>query len=64
MSEHTLLEICLVSLICLPESELTKLLPTLASMAEPYLAQRGDRTDMARRIHHCLTEQLPELITG
>ena len=63
MSEHTLLEICLVSLICLPESELTKILPTLATLAEPYLARHADRMDMARRVHRCLAEHLPERIT-
>jgi len=53
-----LLEMCLVSLLCLPNSDLEKLLPTLAALAEPHLAGRPDRDDLQRRVQQCLSHML------
>lgn len=58
MNRQMLLEMCLVSLLSLPNGDLEKLLPTLAALAEPHLAVRADRDDLQQRVQECLSHIL------
>ena len=58
MNRRLLLEMCLVSLLNLPERQLQSLLPTLAAMAEPYLDPALSSEGFRDRIRHCLGQML------
>ena len=58
MDRHDVLEMCLVSLLVLPEAELVRLLPTLAMLADPYLASLQDHQELCQSIRRCLAEHL------
>ena len=60
MNRRLLLEMCLVSLLNLPERQLRSLLPTLAAMAEPYLDPARDAEGLGDRIQHCLGKMLDD----
>ena len=61
MNRRVLLEMCLVSLLSLPEDELLSLIPTLAAMAEPHLPMRGNSRACLDQLRACLQDILTGL---
>ena len=51
MSRQELLELCLAAMLALPKDELSRLLPQLAALAEPYL----NEDDHEPQLHDCVS---------
>ncbi len=60
MDRRLLLEMCLVSLLSLPEDELRSLMPALAAMAGPYLVPSCNSHSARDRIRACLAHILED----
>jgi len=60
MSRSTLLEMCIFTLSAMPEEQLGEILPTLASLAEPYSEAIRNNDALNRCIHDCLDHHRAE----
>ena len=56
MLRTTLLEMCIVSLLALPDDRLSQALPTLAALAEPYIDDASKNNEINRCIRQCLRQ--------
>lgn len=54
MARSTLLEMCIIAVMSLPEERLGELLPALTALAEPYADTLEANDDLNRCIHACL----------
>jgi len=56
MLRETLLEMCVVSLLSLPDEELSKLLPALSALAAPHLGSPEEASELHKSVHECIEE--------
>ncbi len=54
MARSTLLEMCIIAVMSLPEERLGELLPALTALAEPYADTLQANDDLNRCVHACL----------